>query len=551
VKRSESLAIFPLAVMRLPLSLMRYGSLSMFTWSRILLGCLFFSAVSELQRDATLRMLPELSESLTREAGLTRTEIAQRLISFGADGASVFQGQKGGVTKRLVDSVAPFLVGHHCVAHRVQLAAQKLSSFAMVERVEVLCNSLYSYFNKSPKRFLAYVKLSEELGTSGNKVLRDVKPRWLSLLDPMIRVLDEYKTLVANMAKCDTALGKKNLRLLRDLQTLLCLASLIPMFEAVNECIKFAQSRNVYICNFVASVNVCKAKLYRLFVDPETAFTGRPFAEFQRLVDDKSTCVDFEWLIDMETHEEFLNYNVLDGKHNLYRILEDGREIPISRMEFNMVIIDVQAQALIAAKMMISELDHYFPDVDLINALGVVYPQYWVGPNCQDLFPLHMEVIAKFYCAEKRLSDQENGESNANTVSILNRRLMEDQMILFKSTMISNSPPIMQSLSIKKDDPLSLLWVKLSASSYFTGYMSEWFKLAKIAVVTVIGSVEDERTFSTLSWMKSKTRNRLNQHLDCTLRLYSQPWWRTVNVFPYKAAIDHWEAEKERRGTGR
>jgi hypothetical protein len=109
----------------------------------------------------------------------------------------------------------------------------------------------------------------------------------------------------------------------------------------------------------------------------------------------------------------------------------------------------------------------------------------------------------------------------------------------------------MQSVCIEKDNPLSLLWLKLSASTYFTGYISEWFKVAKIAVVTVIGSVEDERTFSTLSWMKSRVRNRLNLHLDCTLRLYSQPWWRSVSSFPYQIAMDHWERMRDRRGTGR
>jgi hypothetical protein len=490
-----------------------------------------------------------ITDSLIREAGLNRREIAEKMISFGSDGASVFQGNKGGVTKRLTENVAPFMVGHHCVAHRVQLAAGKLSSVPMVEKVEVLCNSLYSYFAKSPKRFLAYLKFAEELGTNGNKVLRNVKPRWLSLLDPMIRVLDEYKTLVATMDECDTLLAKKNLRLLQNFETLLCLASLIPLFDCVNECIKFAQARNVYICDFVASVNTCKAKLYKLFVDPTTAYTGRAFAEFQHLVDDKSTCVDFEWLPDIETHELFLNYNVMEAKHNCYRVLEDGREVPISKMEFNFVIMDVKAQAMAAAKMVIAELDHWFPDVDLINALGVVFPQYWQEANCHELFPLHMEVIAKFYSAQKTLVS-ETGQENDFTVGVLDRRALEDQVSIFKSAMINNSPLVMQSEEVRKSNPLSLLWIKLSASNYFSGYMSEWFKVAKLAVVTVIGSVEDERTFSILSWMKSKVRNRLNAHLDCTIRLYSQPWW-TVKTFPYEAAIAHWEHEKNRRGTGR
>jgi hypothetical protein len=38
--------------------------------------------------------------------------------------------------------------------------------------------------------------------------------------------------------------------------------------------------------------------------------------------------------------------------------------------------------------------------------------------------------------------------------------------------------------------------------------LSEYIKLCEIAVTVVLGSVEDERTFSTLGFMKSKLRNR-------------------------------------------
>jgi hypothetical protein len=43
-------------------------------------------------------------------------------------------------------------------------------------------------------------------------------------------------------------------------------------------------------------------------------------------------------------------------------------------------------------------------------------------------------------------------------------------------------------------------------------------KVANIAVTVVLGSVEDERTFSTLKFMKSKLQNRLGGHLDTKKR---------------------------------
>jgi hypothetical protein len=218
-----------------------------------------------------------------------------------------------------------------------------------------------------------------------------------------------------------------------------------------------------------------------------------------------------------------------------------------------MTIIDVKRQARKAAMMMISQLDEKFPDVDIINALGVVFPQYWQEPNCVELFPLHMEVLAKFYCELRTVVPDPTAEnSEPKVIEILSRRELESQVSCFKSTMISSSISTMQSEAVQdgKGNPLTLLWKKLAASNYTKQYLSEWFKVAEIAVITVIGSVEDERMFSTLGWLKSKVRNRLNAHLDCTLRLYSQPWWG-VSTFPYKAAVDHWEKVTTRRGTGR
>jgi hypothetical protein len=267
-------------------------------------------------------------------------------------------------------------------------------------------------------------------------------------------------------------------------------------------------------------VKKCQAELYKYFVDPETSFKVAALNDFNRIIDDSSLFLDFEWLPDLETHEMYLSFNVLASKHNCYRIGGDGRRIPITRQEFDFVIIEVKRQAREAAMLMMEALDQQFPDVNLINALGVVFPQYWLQPNCHEMFVLHLQVIISYYCQEKRFRpDAENSEAEL-LVQILSRRDLENQVSVFKATMLVNCIKIMESRDITKTNPLTLLWLTLAPSNYLNGYMPEWFKVAQIAIVTVIGSVEDERTFSTLTWMKSKVRNRLSAHLDCTLRVY-------------------------------
>jgi hypothetical protein len=89
-------------------------------------------------------------------------------------------------------------------------------------------------------------------------------------------------------------------------------------------------------------------------------------------------------------------------------------------------------------------------------------------------------------------------------------------------------------------NPLTRLWWTLEVSHILKVFeileSSKFFKLANIAMMQVLGSMEDEQTFSTLSFMKSKMRNRLNEHLHTIVGMYYQiffhfehlPIWRVL-----------------------
>jgi hypothetical protein len=49
----------------------------------------------------------------------------------------------------------------------------------------------------------------------------------------------------------------------------------------------------------------------------------------------------------------------------------------------------------------------------------------------------------------------------------------------------------------------------------------EYFKLVELAIVVVLGNVEDELTFYTVTFMKSKLRNRLTTNLDLVVRMHA------------------------------
>jgi hypothetical protein len=51
-----------------------------------------------------------------------------------------------------------------------------------------------------------------------------------------------------------------------------------------------------------------------------------------------------------------------------------------------------------------------------------------------------------------------------------------------------------------------------------------------------MGFVEDERTFLTLTFMKTKLQNQLCEHLDLVVCVFAQPFY-TIDTFPYDDVI--------------
>jgi hypothetical protein len=66
--------------------------------------------------------------------------------------------------------------------------------------------------------------------------------------------------------------------------------------------------------------------------------------------------------------------------------------------------------------------------------------------------------------------------------------------------------------------------------------LSEWGKLALIAIAMVGGTVQDERTFSWMNMLTGEQRHRLTTHLELCVRFVEQDFFGMDN-FPYQDAI--------------
>jgi hypothetical protein len=83
----------------------------------------------------------------------------------------------------------------------------------------------------------------------------------------------------------------------------------------------------------------------------------------------------------------------LTGEYSL--VIQEG---------FDQAIKVVKVQCTATCDLLVFELERKFPNHKLMNALGIIYPQYWLQPNCESTFMDHLALIKHHYCISKKLA---------------------------------------------------------------------------------------------------------------------------------------------------
>jgi hypothetical protein len=148
----------------------------------------------------------------------------------------------------------------------------------MVEGIEDILANLYTYFCKTPQKHLEFLKLVEVMETKGLKILRNIKTRWISMLAPAVRVMNEYRMLLLKFQQ-DSSMGKpkkivvKCFTNLVDVQTVIGLACIMPMLRLTQSLMKYAQRNSIFVCDFLAGVKILQKDLNEMYKEERTAFT--------------------------------------------------------------------------------------------------------------------------------------------------------------------------------------------------------------------------------------------------------------------------------------
>lgn len=108
-------------------------------------------------------------------------DIKSKLLCFSADGVSIFQGCQTRVTVQIQHHHPLYVVNVHYIVHYRNLAITAIFGLDVISKFKDLLVSLNSYFSKIPKHQIEFTKLAEILETKGQKILKHVKMKSISL----------------------------------------------------------------------------------------------------------------------------------------------------------------------------------------------------------------------------------------------------------------------------------------------------------------------------------------------------------------------------------
>ena len=361
-------------------------------------------------------------------------------------------------------------------------------------------------------------------------------------------MIDELPALVLltahNSAEGDAA-ANNIYRQLLDVEVHLAAAALLPMLRELQHLVKVCQLQGVFLHDLSTALQFTTSQLNSMYVSVESRFKGSDFDKWESLLDIGEPGAEVgrsPFQYDEEGHlfmridgDRFAVCGVppptgLRGRPRVLTVHADAELLQT-------IAAAVQSSMGAAAAAVLKQLADRFPPNELLEALSIVYPQWWISKRQFAELEAAVKVLCRHYGTEHSTAD------GRKVPALLDAKLLREQSSFFAQIAASASKAAMSGAGAA---PVTLFWRDLSTPGYIADRTSEFRKAAELALVLVPGSVDEERTFSAMNFIKSDVRNRLKgDHLSMCIRLYSSQF-HTVSTFPYQEAIDIWRQRSNR-----
>lgn len=228
---------------------------------------------------------------------------------------------------------------------------------------------------------------------------------------------------------------------------------------------------------------------------------------------------------------------------------------PINVISHGELITFCKDCAIEAQGLIVTQLEERFPPHRHLDAFSICDPRFFPTATLA-AFNLKVKILGEHYGRNRPF-----GTSSTAAALIDENKLTRESGLFF-----TIARPVAEAVLARHAAALDLLqkkevyqgpslttmfWTSISHS--FGERVPTFLQLARIGLGLATGGVEDERTFSSLVFVKNNYRSRLEEaHLNVCLRLFSsKQQGYSLDNFPLMRAYTAWSEAKLRRGEAR
>ncbi|KAJ9531362.1 hypothetical protein QJQ45_006811 [Haematococcus lacustris] len=221
----------------------------------------------------------------------------------------------------------------------------------------------------------------------------------------------------------------------------------------------------------------------------------------------------------------------------LYAIPPKGRRAAlVPACDFQQHVDSAKQELAATADAVVRDLHSRFLPPEHAKGLAVVYAHYWDKQPSDEDFLERLAIVKARYCMDATLADGQLAPA------LLDQQKLSAQQSAFVEVMRCQAEHRVQlsSAAANPAKETTKLWRYLAGQPITKADILEYIKLAELALVMTPGSVEEERMFSAMAYLKDDTRNRLQEcHLNVCARVFSSNQF-DLDTFPDERAISKW-----------
>ncbi|KAJ9510952.1 hypothetical protein QJQ45_012368 [Haematococcus lacustris] len=239
---------------------------------------------------------------------------------------------------------------------------------------------------------------------------------------------------------------------------------------------------------------------------------------------------------DSEDEEEVGSRQAAADMETTFGENEEEEEEGMPACDFQQHVDSAKQELAATADAVVRDLHSRFLPPEHAKGLAVVYAHYWDKQPSDEDFLERLAIVKARYCMDATLADGQLAPA------LLDQQKLSAQQSAFVEVMRCQAEHRVElsSAAANPAKETTKLWRYLAGQPITKADILEYIKLAELALVMTPGSVEEERMFSAMAYLKDDTRNRLQEcHLNVCARVFSSNQF-DLDTFPDERDISKW-----------